>query len=274
MKVIVWNEMSETERRIIGQVARYRLTVPAAVAKRLLSSPDHIDHASGLLRRLENHGLLGCSPLYGQKPCHWLTAFGADQFVESLGQSTKPIDNIARPDFGPPAELCKIRAFATLAFCCLGSTHRESLTRDEFAKSWPSLSRPGLPSSFYRDPSQPNRLGFARVDLNGMGKWDRIVQTIARDGMKFLKQPGFRSLIRDERFELALITATSRKAQRIQEAWEDLTHLRAISLRVVVIPELIQLVGMPTHRPTWQQRQSRNVGGPRSPSKIPQHSNP
>ncbi len=46
----------------------------------------------------------------------------------------------------------------------------------------------------------------------------------------------------EDKFEIALITATVRKAKRIEFEWAALTHLRSIPLRVVAVSELIQLV--------------------------------
>lgn len=236
-------QLTPFEQAIVAQVVRYRLTVPKAVANRCLPPPHDVDLAQGLLGRLRRLGVLGRSPLYGQSPCYWLT--------EPAITSQELGGEFQNANVGPMAEATKVRSFGMLAFCCYGNATRELLTRDELAQCWPSLVLPGSSSSFYCDSAQPGRLGFARVDLNGTGRWDRIVQKIAHDGMKFWKDQFVRSLIANDAFEIALITATERKANRIKSVWAELTHLRSIPLRVVTVSELIQLVGVPAQQPSW-----------------------
>lgn len=235
--------LTDLEQAIVAQVTRYQLTVPKAVANRCLPPPHDVDFAQGLLGRLRRLGVLGQSSLYGQSPCYWLT----DEAIKSqiLG------NDFQHKYAGPMAEATKFRAFGMLTFCCCGNTVRELLTRDELAQALPSLIRPGLSSSFYREAALTGRLGFARVDLNGTGRWDRIVQKVAQDGTRLWKDGSVRSRIANDEFELALITATARKAKHIETAWAELTHLRSIPIRVVAIPELIQLVGVPMSQSPW-----------------------
>ena len=246
---IIAQKLTPLEQAIVGHISRYRLTVETAVANRVLPPPHDPELAKGLLGRLQRLGIVGRSPLYGQEMCYWLARSAAEQL--ELAEMPALAGGVVDSHVGPLAETAKVRAFGMLAFCCFGKVERELLTREELAHAWPSLIRPGLPLSFYRDVSQPNRLGFARVDLNGSGKWDRIVQKVVHDGMRFLKDRDFRAMTDAGDFEIALITATNRKVQRIETAWGETPHVRSIPLRVVAVPELVQLVGVPKHQLPW-----------------------
>lgn len=261
------SNLSPIEQVLLRHVGRYRLTVAEAVAKRVLPSTHSLEHATGLLRRMVRDEWLGSSTLYGQKPCYWLTRQGAEHVATDRALSGR--DTQTTLTFGPLSEPSKARSFGMLAFCCHGATQREPLLADELPDYGEGLARAGLPSSFYRDLAHPGRLGYAHIDLNGTGQWDRIVQKSARNAMRFLQRPGFQSLIDAERFEIALVTATVHKATRIESAWRELTHLRSIPLRVVVVPELVQLVAIPTRRFPQTSPSSTNANGSRSGSVAP-----
>ena len=145
---------------------------------------------------------------------------------------------------GPLSESAKLRAFALLQFCLSGKVRRERLTTEELSRYFPELARPGLPGTYYFDPSA-GRLGLARLDVGRRGRWDRIVKLVADDVAEHLAHIGFRRLADAGRFEISVLTALPCKAHRLETALAPLLH-RRLPVHAVALPGLLPLIV--THR--------------------------
>ena len=233
---------SQQEAAVLVHLARYRLTVFEAAAG--VVRPRGL--ARRVLARLAESGLLASAPLYRNRRYWHLTQSGATRLGTALDDSGEPL-------FGPLSEAAKIRAYAMLAFCCLGDISRDRLTRRELQRHFADLDRPGLPLNYYVDGSRPKpQLGFLRVDTGGHGRWDRIVEKVRHDAESHWLMPGFRRLITAGCFEITLVAALAEKAERIRRELAEGRIARPVQVRVVAMPDLVHLV-MPAALPVAVQ---------------------
>jgi len=193
-----------------------------------------------LLGQLCRRRYLGQATLYGKRQYFYLAAEGAAWLAQ------RGATRLAENRHGPLSELAKIHNYALLAFCLLTDAHRQRLTADELEQHFPALHRPGLPLNYYIDSTsaQP-RLGFIRVDMGGHGRWDRVLATCRRDLETHWQHPGFQPFMRRQRFEITLITALPQKAQRLREALASGGDWRGSIVRIVAMPELLNLIAPP-----------------------------
>lgn len=212
----------------LDHIARYRLTVPAALARLpQLSKPRDMET---LLKGLSRRSLIADAPLVKRQRYWHLTAAGAR------------LSEVSENHSGPLSEQGKIRAYAALHFCCLGDRPRHLLTSTELNQHFPDLHRPGLPAGYYFDPQGAGCLGLIRVDAGHCGRWDRVIESIREDISSHCNQAGFRKLAQAGRFEIALLTVLPQKAQRLEETLASHADAHRIPVRVVAIPELLPLI--------------------------------
>jgi hypothetical protein len=230
--------LSHTERAVLLHVQRYNVTVPEAVARTVPQSRGSHKVARRLLRELLQQDQLQTHPLYYNRKYYRLTPEAA--------RCLQPRDDNQDTADTAFSELSKTRAYAMLAFCCLGSRRRERLTPDEFRTYFPTLFRPGLVMNYYVDTAGKSpRLGFLRVDVGGHGRWDRIVEKLREDVRAHAAQPPFRQIIEQSAFEITLATALAQKADRVRATLAQHRDTQTIPIHVVAIPELLYLIAPP-----------------------------
>lgn len=214
---------------ILAQIARYRLTVFAAVERIPVLAECDPRVARQMLREAERRRLIADVPLHATMRYWHLLPSGA----ESAGVNPECS--------GPLSEPAKLRALALLQFCRLGDVHRERLTTQELGGYLAESARPGLPGTYYFDAAV-SRIGLARLDVGRRGRWDRMVQSVQADVTRHLKHSGFRRLIEAGRFEITVLTVLRAKALRLQAAFSTVSDQRRLPLNVVALPELLPLV--------------------------------
>lgn len=225
---------------VLDQIARYRMGVPEALVhtppfegfslKRMKRTLSELTTA-----REDCEALLASAPLYGERRYFYLTRAGEAAIGEPPeGQGT-------RRRGGALSEVAKVRAYAMLAFCCLAERPRQRLTPEEFRRTFPDYARPGMPLAYYAD-HPAKRLGYCRVDAGGPGRWDRIVERIQADIERHRQMPLFRDSIAKGTFELTLILATERKAERLRPLIEDEAQASNVPIHLHVIPDLVHLI--------------------------------
>lgn len=215
---------------VLCQIARYRLTVFAALRTESVWADTGIRSIKHTLRELQQRGWIDSAPLHHQARYWSLTAAGAHQMGVSAERS------------GPLSEAAKVRAYALLVFCRLLERPRVRLTADEMGHYFPDVDRIGLPTGYYFDPCDHGRLGLARVDAGQRGRWDRIVESLREDIETHWQQSGFRTLISAGRFELTVLTVFPQKARRIQEALAAHPDAQRIRVHAVALPQLLPLL--------------------------------
>ena len=242
------------QRQLLEHVARYRMTTLRAAAASAFRSTTPIPIARQRLSDLVGAGLLGEAPIYRKQRYYYLMSRGVDLLTETGADQASSSES--RPAYGPLSEQAKIRAYAMLAFCCLSGEKGGRLTRDQFEREMPNLYRPGMPMSYYvARRSDQTVLGFLRVDSGGHGRWDRVVRKVRQDIESHWQHSGFRALIQNETFEIAVVTAMPVKCERIRRALADAKKLRPVPLRIVAVPKLIHLLSPPATRPAVRAQQ-------------------
>ena len=215
---------------LVSHLARYRLTVFAALERLPVFSTFGPRQIKQVLRDCQRQSLIGCATLY-QGTRYW--------YLDVLGalRCGLPEERI-----GPLSEPAKLRALAILRFCCLSDQPRHRLIADELAQNFPALARPGLPDGYYFDPAGEGRLGLIRVDAGRQGRWDRVVQSLRQDIHQHVHRPGFRQLVQAGRFEITVVTVFRAKAHRIHESLSQPRNATPVAVQVVAIPELLPLI--------------------------------
>ena len=222
---------AQATEAVLNHLARYRLTVFAALERLPVFSAAGPRQIKNVLRDCQRQSLVGSAPLHhGAK--YW--------YVDTAGAERCGLSELR---IGPLSEPAKLRALALLRFCCLSDKPRHRLTPDDLSRHFPSLYRPGLPSGYYFDPAGSGRLGLARIDAGRRGRWDRVLQSLRADINDHVHKPGFQRFIEAGRFEITVLTVFRQKARRIHESLAQVADAHRIPLQVVALPELLPLIG-------------------------------
>jgi hypothetical protein len=215
---------------LVNHIARYRLTVFAALERLPSFATCGPRQIKDILRTCQQRSLIDSSPMHHGAKYWYLDAPGAQHC------------GLPEERIGPLSEPAKLRAYAMLRFCCLSDTPRHRITMDDLVRNFPRLVRPGLPDGYYIDPHGPGRLGLARIDAIRQGRWDRAVQSLREDIDAHVTRPGFRQLIQAGRFEITLLTVFRQKAQRIYDSLSQCRDAGRVPIQVVALPELLPLL--------------------------------
>lgn len=216
---------------LLEHLARYRLTVFAAI-RRLPHFAGWSDkEINALLRACQRQRLIGWAPLCPGARYWHVDLAGARRW------------GLPEQRSGPLSEPAKLRSYARLRFCCLSESPRHLLTATELEQHFPTLHRPGLPCGYCFDPTDAGGLRFVRVDAAGHSRWDRVIQSLRQDISTHCLHAGFRQLVAVGRFQVTLITPLPQKAVRISAALTALPDVRRIPVEVIAMPELLPLIG-------------------------------
>lgn len=215
---------------VLGHVARYRLSTFAAMSQLSEFSDKSPRQLRRLLRDCRDARLLSSAALHSGMRYWFLTLDGAARC--GLDESRS----------GPLSETAKLRAYAMLLFCCLSASPRCRLTANELKKRFSVLHRPGMPGTYYFDPTGTGCIGLARIDSGHHGRWDRVVQSVKEDISLHTKLTGFRQLIAAHRFEITVLTVLPVKAERTASVLKSLPEVKHVPVHVVAQPELLPLL--------------------------------
>lgn len=222
-------KLTPVDQQVLEQIAMFGLSVEDSVAKLSMLETKGHRAVARLLNRMRKRRLVRFEPLYGSRDCIRLGSRG----LHALRNMQLPI----RFDSRPLSEESKIRALALLSFCMLSDPQRTPLidkSDKENNFTW---------SSYYREQSVEQRIGFLRVDMGGRGRWDRILAKCEHDGISMRGDPRFAEAVTSARAEVSVAVALPQKAERLRQAISD--HPLALPIRIVVIPELLYLIAPP-----------------------------
>lgn len=215
---------------ILAHIARYRLSTFVALSRLPHFADESPRHLRRLLRDCRDAGLLSSAALHSGSRYWFLTPAGATRC--GLDESRS----------GPMSETAKLRAYALLLFCCRSDRPRHRLTASELSQQFLVLHRPGMPGTYYYDPTGKGSIGLARIDAGHHGRWDRAVQSVQDDISLHKKLPGFRQLIKAHRFEITVLTVLPAKAERTVSVLKSLPEVKQVPVHVVAQPELLPLI--------------------------------
>ena len=215
---------------ILGHITRYRLSTFAVMSRLPHFADESPRHLRRLLRDCREAELLSSAALHSGSRYWFLTPAGAKRC--GLDESRS----------GPMSETAKLRAYALLLFCCLSDTPRHRLTASELSEQFSVLHRPGMPGTYYFDPTGKGSIGLARIDAGHRGRWDRVVQSVQDDISLHNNLPGFRQLIKARRFEITVLTVLPAKAERIASVLNSLPEVKHVPVHLVAQPELLPLI--------------------------------
>ena len=215
---------------ILGHIARYRLSTFAALSRLPQFADESPRHLRRLLRDCRDARLLSSAALHSGSRYWFLTPAGATRC--GLDESRS----------GPLSETAKLRAYALLLLCCLSDKPRHRLTVSELSQQFSVLHRPGMPGTYYYDPTGKGSIGLARIDAGHHGRWDRVVQSVKDDTSLHQKLPGFRQLIKAHRFEITVLTVLPAQAERSVSVLKSLPEVKQVPVHVVALPELLPLI--------------------------------
>lgn len=214
--------LTSDDRSVLTHVARYRLTTPEILAPTGLLPNTEPRTAERVLKRLAQEEWLVAGELIPETPapertCYQLTPRAAEQ----IGQTAEFASPLARA--------ARIECWTIATFCCCGDVFRQLFTKHEFQQKFQQLWFPGQPVRYYLepDPTGPARLAFLKVDADGVGRWDRLIDSCAR----FLRQrtdtehvaaghrpqvAAFRQLLQKGQFQFTVLTALPDKQRAIE----------------------------------------------------------
>jgi len=214
--------LTSDDRSVLQHVARYRLTTPEILAPTGLLPNTERRTAERVLKRLAQEEWLVASDLIPEAPapertCYQLTPRAAEQ----IGQTAEFAAPLARET--------RIECWAIATFCCGGDVFRQLFTKQEFQQKFQQLWFPGQPVRYYLepDPTGPARLAFLKVDADGAGRWDRLIDSCARflrqrtdfDHVAAEQRPqvaAFRQLVQKDQFQFTVLTALPEKQRAIE----------------------------------------------------------
>ncbi|MFO0887926.1 MAG: hypothetical protein U0790_02145 [Isosphaeraceae bacterium] len=141
-----------------------------------------------------------------------------------------------------------VNRIGVLHFCAkLGV---EVFTSAEFRGTFPELAKRGMSASnYYIEPGEVRRLAFIHVDHGRTS--ERLVTKMRSRISGRYRDPDFAALIQQDRFLIAIATATEEKTRAVIRELEDRDPTR-VRFRVETVPELFPLLveGRPrTRRP-------------------------
>lgn len=241
-------KLDEIDELVLGHIARYRLTDPEILGHTDLFAESGSGDAAAVLKRLEGEGWLCSGELIPETPgniIYCLSTMGA----ERLGQNA----DLARP----LKREARLEWYAIAKFCCCGNEYRQLFTKEEFKTQFQDLWHAGQPVRYYLEPdgSGSARLAFIKVDVDGQGRWDRLIDSCNRflqqriDSNRVSSEHRARSeayarLVERGRFQFTILTALDDKKRAIEIEMErrELAGERVSPIKVYVMPGLFELM--------------------------------
>ncbi len=249
---MVVQPLSESGRCILDHVARYRLTIPQALANSEILATSDIGAAVRELRNLVADGWLREAPLQpGSEagPSYFYLSVQAAALLGHDFEWALPVPHDAR-----------VECAARVLFCCNGKKFRQLLTKNEFIEKFSELWFAGQPVQYYLDKVDDRvvRLAYIKVDKGGRGRWERLLDSCDR----FLRQrisprktnPAFadksaayKKLVDRGLFQFTILTPFLDKKRAIEIELErrQLTGKPTVPVQVHVVDELFELVFPP-----------------------------
>jgi hypothetical protein len=212
---------------LLEHLNRYRITTHEVVTRLFFATQKHPEAAAKTALARLRPDYIDSALLFatGRTVYYHLTPAGA-AYLKIPPSAAGPV----------PTDDLRARHYATLLFCCQPGTARHRFTAREFDAFLPGLRDEGteLRGRFHLDTY------FLDVDERGDRRLGRVVYSLGtghplKPAWKAMKdaEAAFPTLLDEDRFSLAILTATTEKARDIQRQLAR-EPLRQYPLRVVV----------------------------------------
>ena len=218
----------ERDTALMKFIARYRVATNEVFHKRFFAGqqPNAVTKVTLRLCRSEH---LRKFPLWHPRTYFTLGPVGAQQLGLPVSR-TRPLGPQSLPT-----------EYGVLSYATRGQQLRKRLTSRELLEQFPDLPARIVDQPWCQKPgSDPATLELVRVDLGG--KPDHVARKCAADISEQSDASVLRSLMRDQRLSLVIVTGTTAKAASIQESlgrrfWPD-----GLQIRLAVVPDLLPLI--------------------------------
>ena len=218
--------MRDRDRQIIDHVARFRITTNEVLHQLFFKDQQH-NAVTKVTARLCRAEFLRKFPLYHPRTYFTLGPQAAKQLGAPF-QRTLPLGPQSLPT-----------EYAALVYAA-GKSHHRRLTTQELEQFVPWLYGPFAEFPYcWDESSDPPALELLRVDLGG--KPDYVARKCEADIEVRRPLSEFDDWVRQLRFRLVVITGTTEKAALIQAALEAHVWPDGLSIRLVVVPDLLHL---------------------------------
>ena len=211
--------MTERDQQIIQLTDRYRIATNAAIRK-LVFEEQSLNAVTKVTARMCQQGWLQRYPLIPPEDYFTLGPLAIRQCgypprrMEPLGPQALPID------------------YAVLLYAMHGD--RTRLLRNELNEIAPWLTE-DLCHAPYCQTSK-GLLELIRVDLGGSP--NHVARKTASDCSRRMNVPEFRQLVKEQRFQIVVLTTTTAKARLIRQAMEGLSWESSLRLHIATISRL------------------------------------
>ena len=216
--------LNTRDRKILDQVARYRLTTNAVLRATLFakSKPNAVAKVTA---RLVCDGWLRAFPFIGSRRYFVLTR-SATQACGVGEERANPLGSQALPTEA-----------AVLEYCLSGVRKRERLTPNELVAKFPDW-----PHALRAAPHALDEKGvleLIRVDLGAPA--DHVARKCLADITRRLAVPECEQLIRAGRLKLVVLTPSAEKADAIRRSLAAKELPETLTVHLAVIPDLLHL---------------------------------
>jgi hypothetical protein len=217
----------DRDYEILDHLRRYRMTT-REVLHRLFFSDSELNAVTKVTSRLVDHGFLNRYELYSGRS-YFVVGPEAIKLFGLSPKKCRAIGTQALP-----------REYGILLYCCMANTPRERLLVSELQQKVPNFTgkRSDCGHYYLDHDGETVRLAHIRVDQGGPP--DHVIRKCREDLEMQLRIAAVRTLIEQDRYLVAIITATEEKAAAIREAIER--HSWNVRFRVEAVEDLAQLL--------------------------------
>jgi hypothetical protein len=227
----VGRRLSARDRKIIGHVARHRLTTIAVLRRTVLAGLSR-NAANKVVSRLCDAGLLLKHTLL--YPVRYFV-------LGEVGTRSLGINSHRAISLGPqslPTE------YALLVYTNVGKQPRRRLTKQEVLDRCPWLPHTLAAAPHCSDEANAT-LELLRVDLGGPA--DHVARRCYADIAARLRVRDFMTFVRERRFRIVVLTATKEKVTAIRQALDRHEWPTGLMFHFTVVSDLLSLTASRHH---------------------------
>lgn len=223
-------ELGKRDRRIVSDIARYRLTTNEFLHQRFMghAQPNAVVKVTG---RLVRQGWLSTYPLFDRQ----------QYFVP--GSKLVKLNGLPTSRTRPLGPQSLASLYAVAKYCFKAGVGGELATEVELRTAFPWMTEPMFNSpNLLASTDCEVTLRLVRIDLGGTP--EHVSKKCVQDIVCRQTQAEFNQLVAAKRFVLVVLTASTTKQELIQKAIAKRQWPKGMRFHVWVVPELAQLLSI------------------------------